>query len=357
MQRTRTIARVVLVMLAVGVTALAQERPARRLPPGYEMAISGRVTDARGGPVAGAFVTLLQEHPRPDGSIRIGIYAAGFGVETNADGGYKLDNLRPGTYYVVALPPMNGAPATRSGFRMTYFPGVAEEKTAKAITLRPGQSHSADIAMIPATLATVTGIAYGEDQKPAAGGVLRIARGDGLFGMGNMAVQLRAGGDFSLPGMPPGKYFLSYNENGPRPAPGKEWQPAWETVVVDGRDITGVRVAPVHAVRITGKLILSDEMRKAFPASAIRVTWYPFDVSHDGNPGPPQRARVNDDLTFEAYGWPQRSLLRVFLADAEARVTAIRVNGRDVSRTGFAVTKDTPVSGVEIEIATPGRVR
>jgi hypothetical protein len=321
------------------------------------MAISGRVTDARGGPVAGAFVTLLQEHPRPDGSIRIGIYAANFGVETNADGGYTLDNLRPGTFFVVALPPMSGASASKAGFRMTYFPGVVEEKAAKPVTLRPGQSQRADIALASASLATVSGVAYGEDPRPAPGGVLRIARGDGLFGMGNLAVRLGADGSFSLPGMPPGKYFLNYNENGPRPAPGKDWQPSWESVVVEGRDITGVRVAPVHAVRITGRLILTDEMRQAFPASAIRVTWYPFDVSHDGNPGPPRRGTFNGDHTFEVFGWPQRSLLRVFLADAEARVTAIRVNGRDVSRTGFAVTKDTPVSGVEVEIATPGRVR
>lgn len=355
MKSTRVIAALLMVF---GVTVLAQQRIGRGGSAGsFENSITGRVTDDHGQPVAGAYVTLLYGRPNIYGQTRLGIYIAGFGTTTGAAGQYKLENLRGNDYYVVALPPINNRPASKAGFRLTYFPSSADEKNAKTVTVVPQKSVTADITLIPATLATVTGVVLGEDGQIVSGGVLRIAHGDGLFGEASMAASIPGAGRFVIQGMPPGTYFLNYNESGPRPTPGKEWQPSWETVVVNGRDVTDVRVAPVHATRITGRLIVDDETRKAMTPGNARVAAAPFDVSHDGNPGPVPSPVLHDDLTFEIYGWPPRVMPRVFFDNVEVRLSAARLNAKNVLETGIEVVKGQPISGLEIEASIKNRVR
>jgi hypothetical protein len=315
------------------------------------------VTDDQGRPIAGAYVTLLEAHATPYGATRVGIYAANFGTTSDADGQYKLENLLGNDYYVVALPPINPRPVTNAGFRLTYFPGVPDERHAKTVTVVPHKIVTADIALIPATLATVSGVVWGEDNMPVSGGVLRMAHGDGLFGVASMAASIPSGGRFAIRGLPPGTYFLEYNDNGPRPTPGKEWQPSWETVVVAGHDVTDVRVAPVHAVRITGRLILDEETRKAIAPGAARVVASSFDLSHDGNPGPVPKAIMHEDLTFEIYAWPPRVLPRVFFDNVEVRLSAARLNGKSVLENGLEVSKGRPITGLEIEASMKNRIR
>lgn len=348
---------IVLVLFGAGALA-GQGRIGRGgSPPNFDNAISGRVTDRGGQPIANAFVTLLQDHRSLYGNTRVGIVAANFGTTTDADGRYSLANLGPGEFYLVAVPPLNARPTSNAGSRLTFFPASADETSATKLTVAFGKKIAADIALLPATLATVSGVVLGPDEKPVAGGQLRIARGNGLFGVASAAAQIRPGGQFVLPGLPPGTYFLNYNAGAPRPVPGTEWSPSWETVVVSGRDLPNVRVAPAHAVRIAGKLIVDEETRQAVRAGTISVVTMPFDVSHDGFPGPLPKGSVNADLTFETYAWSSLTRLRVFASNGELRLTAARLAGKNVLEPGLVVTKGQPIAGVEIEVSLKNRIR
>jgi hypothetical protein len=100
-------------------------------------AISGIVRDAAGNPVTGIRVALMSE---PNVLANIG--------KTEASGYYRLENIPPGRYYVVA-----GRVDTP-----TYYPGTLDLKMAQTILVTVGSSSvDLNFGILPQSLQPVAG--------------------------------------------------------------------------------------------------------------------------------------------------------------------------------------------------------
>jgi hypothetical protein len=348
-----------IIVIAAAAAAGAQETASPRAA-GTRNAIVGKVVDQAGTPVPDVFVTLVRRvteygfvgfHPA---NVRL------FAVTDNR-GEYRLENINPGEYFVVAIPrnrsAMREGRLTRTGHAISYYPSAPRAADAMAVMVGVQQAQTADITLRPATLAVVSGTVFGSNGQPVQGGTLGMTHGDNLFGVDPARIRLRPDGSFLVAGLPPGTYFLQYHEGPWPPPPDATPLVSGAKVVLDGRDLAGVRVAPIHMVRATGRVIVDPAARAALQPSTVSVGANPR--VWDGNPGPQRAGRLKDDLSFDFATWPGPGFMRVFFDAPGWRVKTVRYNGVDVSETGhdFIDFKEgQEVVGIEIELArTDGR--
>lgn len=352
MRRRPLCVSVLLFVLASASSLAGSAQDASARAAGTRNAVVGRVVDKAGRPVAGVFVTLLQEHDTFYGNRRVSIASARVGSTTDERGEYRLENLNLGPYYVVASP--HNAPlapdgrVNRSGHGITYYPGVANRDAAKLVIVTINGPVSADIPLVPATLAVVSGTVIGSDNQPVRGGTLAIAHGDGMFGVDGKGFRIRPDGSFLLAAIPPGTYFLQFRESPWPPPRGETPLVSGAKVVVDGRDIAGARVAPIHMVRGTGRVIVDRAAKPPLLPSDIHVSGFPVVI--DGNPGPQRGGDVKNDLTFEFATWPGPAYVRVTIDSPGWKVKAIRYQGVDVTDAGIDFKEGQEISGIEVEL-------
>ena len=319
--------------------------------------ITGRVLDASNHPVADVLVVPLWETPSRTGKT---VHPVGVrrGSITNANGEYRIDQLPPGSIYLVALPhnvprnlpiPVDGE-AYRFGLGITYYPSATRVAEAKPIEVGDKPVTAGNITMTSAHLAKITGIAIGSNGQPARGGRLGVAHGDHLFGVDSIAIPILANGSFVIIGVPPGTYYLQLREG--------QWPPPRDVipkvsgakVTVSDGDVTRVRVMPIEMVKAAGRLILASAQRSLL-SSGIRVSGVPVDF--DGNPGPTRGGPVRDDLTFEFRAWPGPGYIRVFVGRQEWTTRAVRLNGVDIGERDLDFQAGREISGLEVELGKP----
>jgi hypothetical protein len=160
-----------------------------------------------------------------------------------------------------------------------------------------------------------------------------------------MQAHARPDGTLALGGFPPGTYYLQFRE-GPWPGPRDEVPlVSAATVVVDGQDVTGVRVVPIHPVRAEGRLVVNAADRSQLPADLT------VGVLQEGNAGPLSYGKVQPDLSFAFDAWPLRGRVRVLPENGPWRILHVRYRGADVTDTGIDFKEGEHVTGVEIEVA------
>lgn len=319
--------------------------------------ITGRVFDGSNHPVPDVLVVPLWETPSRAGKT-VHPVDVRRGAITNANGEYRLDQLPPGSLYLVALPhnvprnqpiPVDGE-AYRFGLGITYYPSATRIAEAKRIDVGDKPVAAGDITMASAHLAKITGTAIGSNGQPARGGRLGVAHGDHLFGVDSITMPIRANGSFVLIGVPPGTYYLQLREG--------QWPPPRDVipkvsgakVMVSDGDVTGVRVMPIEMVKATGRLLLGTAPRSLL-SSGIQVSAAPVDW--DGNPGPTRAGTVRDDLTFEFRSWPGPRYIRVSVGRQEWTTKAVRLNGVDIGERDIDFQAGREISGLEVELGKP----
>jgi hypothetical protein len=358
-ERSMRVLRVVTAaVMLFGVSAFAQQRIGRGGSAGdFENSLSGLIADAAGHPIPDTFVSLLTRRSTPYDGDRFG-FDGRIHVQSNAAGRYEFNNIAPGEYVVVAIPhnpPVVGGRPNPAGFRTTYSPGAATAALATPVKVEFRKATTADVTMTPAKLAVVGGVVLGDDEKPVPGGRVSIGHGDGLFGLDSFSASIRNDGVFLLAGLPPGTYFLSYTNYAGRFSSAANYKVSHAEVHIDGRDISGVRVAPVRRVHAAGRLVLDEETLKAFKISDIKVGMSP--VSFEGTPGPQGPTVLHDDFTFESDVWPTRMRPRVLIGGEEVRLTALRLNGADVLKEGIDFSPGRAVTGIEVTASMKNRIR
>ena len=344
---------VFLLVACAAVPSAAQD--ASPTAAGTRNAIVGHVVDKDGHPVPGVFVTLLRNEINGNGVSRVVVANVQIGARTDAAGSYRLEHLDLGPYDVVALPENaaagpDGRP-NRAGVGITYHPGTSKLADAKEVMVTINGPAVADITMVPAVLAVVTGTAIGQDNKPLAGGMLTVRHGDNMSGIHARAVRVRPDGSFVLPPLPPGTYILHFHEGPWPPPPGAVPQVSLAKVAVNGRDVGGIKVAPVHRVRATGRIIVDAESRKLLTPATVHINGFP---ESDGMPGPNGHSTTNDDLSFTFEAWSGSSYIQVRFDDPRWVVKAIRYQGTDVMKNPILFKEGQEVTGLEIEIARVG---
>ncbi len=332
--------------------------------------ITGRITDELGEPVPNTNVMLVRQQFR-QGQRRF-VFSGG-GTQTNDIGEYRIFGVAPGQYYVSArfqqgpLQNINGVGQSaegRIGYAPTFYPGTAEATSAQRITVSLAQTISEiNIAMLSTRLATVSGTGTDSQGRPITAGGVTLAPRGGVpsFGLGG---QFRPDGTFTISSVTPGEYVLRTNAFRPPATPGTPPTPQEVSVAfvtVNGDDVMGVRLTPVVPVIISGRFTFDNaNAAQTLKPSAFRPLVQSLDLDAntlvgfvpDGS-GPPPAAR--DDFTFELKTAPGRVAMNVLQIGATAagqnpwRLKAVRVNGSDVTDTGFDVGGQG-VSGVEIEL-------
>ncbi len=326
--------------------------------------ITGRVIDEYGEPVPNASVTALRRQYQ-QGQVRL--IPAGERGQANDIGEYRIFSLSPGQYYVsatvqaltLAMPIGNSVEVSgqNSGYAATFYPGTADAASGQKLTVGVAQTLSGvDIALAPTRLATITGTAVDADGRPMAGAVFATPRGNGAgLGFGGVGGPIRPDGTFTIPNVPPGNYVI--RGTAPRAGGPSNALPAFSVaeVSVTGDDVSGVRLAPVTLVAISGRISFDDPgAAQSLKPSAVRVVTQALNGDDFagigvGAGGPPRP--VNDDFTFESKTPPGRIGLLPIVQQASNtwRLKSIRVNGSDVTDSGLEVGSEA-VSGIEIEM-------
>jgi hypothetical protein len=348
---------VVVLAMSVGLALGAQAPPTTGLRPGH--VVTGIVKDQAGRPVSDVFVTALLRDERSalkrgaDAAERpYHIASARLGAVTGANGRYELELPHAGEFFLVALPRYLSAGPTRSpqrtGYGHTFYPGVARFADAVPVHVRPGAVITADLTLVPAKLAVVSGTVFDSTGQPARGGRIAMAHGDGFFGVNGRTVSFLPGGRFAIPNLPPGTYFLYFHESAWPPPPGTVPIISTAKVVVNGEDIRDVRVMPTKPVRVTGRLIIEGNGPAPRPGS-MKVSAVPVPI--DGNPGPSYPGAVTPEGTFEFRAWPLPSRILVSSADRrEWTVKSVRLNGRELPNGIIDLEQLRDVTGLEVVV-------
>lgn len=181
-------------------------------------AISGRVFDTDGEPLARASIQVFAQRKG----------AAGSGAISDDLGEYRAFNLAPGKYRVVASyqasgqertvrmqrpPSSNGAPDGREAYATVYYPGTIDGGQALTLVVEPGSDlHGIDFHMVRTHAVTVRG---------------RVSGPTGIFTLVNLQPSIQGSGggqardavvspkgEFELRDVLPGAYWLTAASGG-----------------------------------------------------------------------------------------------------------------------------------------------
>ncbi len=336
-------------------------------------AISGRVLDETGNPVARARVQLLstfnlrgRTEPRRVRSST-----------TDANGKYLFEKVAPGRYYLCADPPGRAKPAARgrgdapnpkishpadlppstalTGIR-TFYPRNLTFEEAGALEITPAQVVSeADIrlqsgatfhirgrieSLGPNSLRKGATLMLGPRDAPAMGGLSRTAHAepDGSFDIADVS-----NGSYTLWLF--GSYASGFDE-GRRG--GHRRLLARQDVDVSAGDTNGVMLSLLPPINLAGQVILSNPPPNA-TVSQLRVTLLPA-----GQPGPGsyQNVAVDSNGAFSIHDLePGEYMVRAVNAPAGTYVQSITLNRQDVMASGMDLSQG---GGGELQITVRG---
>lgn len=282
-----------------------------RLPRGG--VVTGQIVDEFGEPVADALVSAMQHVFTPSGSRLMALGRAG---QSNDIGEFRISGLPPGEYFIAAagpprfLSPLERDDSDRSGYAMSFYPGVTDTAAAQAVRVAIGQTlGGVSISLIPARTALVSGTVFDDEGLPVRSGMV-LAQQRSRSGPGGVSTSIREDGSFTLSGVAPGSYLIRSSPvmNGPA-GPTPRFL-AVAAVTVSGDDLAGIRVAPRPPIRISGRLLIDPGAASEFRPRAVRVIATSLDDLPFSAPNQSPEP-VRDDGTFSTQALEGAHVLRV----------------------------------------------
>jgi Carboxypeptidase regulatory-like domain len=309
-------------------------------------AITGRVTDEFGDPVASARVVVMR-YQAFQGTRRL--VPAGFGDETDDTGAYRLYGIAPGDYYVSATLRAQGFMADSddsTGYAPTYYPGTGNVAEAQRVPVGLGQEiTNISFALLPTKTVRVTGtvidshgerltngfVMLQESMDAAVPGVMFMSRGGG---------RIRPDGSFTISNVSPGSYSLMVNAGG-----GPDGESAVVSVTVGNEDLSGLNLVTGKGASLSGRIAAAAGSTGEPPLAGLQVFAQPARFEPMMGAAP---ARVESDGTFRVTGLRGRRLFRVNGLPPTWVVHAVRLNGQDVTDTGVEFKGEASGEGLEI---------
>jgi hypothetical protein len=308
--------------------------------------ITGRVLDEFGEPLTDVYVALQRSEFR-DGRRRT--LGTGFSATTNDIGDFRMFGIAPGQYHVSATLHTPGVTDDRKGYATTYYPGTVNPADAQRITVGAGQMLAdMNMALVPNTMARVSGVAVDSTGQPLAGVPLTAYIQQPAAGFTSVSDTFtKPDGGFELTGLPQGEYLLATVDR----LQGDQHESAATTIAVSGKDITGVRLVGMKSSILSGRLAVDPAASRSLPAQ-----WMPFFHPVRVHPEEwpmvlylPSNSRMNADMTFELRISP--GLWRIDgTVGPDWAFGRIRYKGVDVTDSGFEIHPNEDLSGIEIEV-------
>lgn len=302
--------------------------------------VSGRVVDETGEPVAGVTVwTMRLEYFRG----RRRYVPASSGTRTDDTGQYRILNVVPGEYVVMAWlrETWKAGPERQTfGYAPTFFPGTATVTDATRVKVGVAQeAANIDMALAANRAAVLSGTATAADGTPLAGAQVSLSQ-EFMGSSGGMSTWVTTAtvapdGSWRMRDVPPGEYELdvSWSERDRPPAR------ASQTVIVQGADVEGVALVADRGGTITGQLVADGGM--ALPPFPTR----PRVVADPTKPGArpfvalmsDENGMVGTDGRFTFTGATGRSAIRVSPLPQGWVVKSIDAGDRDYTATPIDV--------------------
>ncbi len=326
------------------------------LPP--TTAIEGRLLDEFGDPVPGIRVQAVQVQfllgqrrlmPAGSGSMP--------SQPTDDLGRFRIFNMPPGDYYLVAVAGPFAGPQDPSGFALTYFPGTALPTEARPVSLELGKDLSGLVFQLaPAPMATISGVLTDEHDKPVAGSLRFLATsGDDVRSLIMASTATGADGAFTFRNVAPGTYVIQAYVR----APGGEgnlgsmafgYLPVKVSAI--GENVTGLRLKVPPGPVARGRIVFEGD---APAPTRVMVSPTPINfVSAPVGGGPPNTV-TREDWTFEVNNMSGIRMMRVIASPAVWTLKQVTLNGRDITDEPVDF-RQGDVNGIEITLTSRGPV-
>lgn len=264
-------------------------------------AVSGRIVDEDGDPVANCFV---QVHPAKN--LEQGVPMMGFS-NSNQDGEWRAFGIAPGKFILSAQcgravfqpRPFSAGPdpAPSKAYPTQYYPLATDAKGAQMVELTAGNEKSGvDFQMSPMPVTQVRGV---------------FASGSANWPGGQLAIQLTSFAEHGVPGMNmvaggdngkfefqkvfPGSYILVVFSQGAE----ETRIGAWQRVDVGDKPVD-LTLELKHAFDLSGKVEIETSASSAHPLTPNQINIQLVSQYQVGMPYP--QGQVNDDGTFTLKG-------------------------------------------------------
>jgi protocatechuate 3,4-dioxygenase beta subunit len=285
--------------------------------------IEGRIVDERGDPIMDASVQLLQPHFEAGRRVLTSVLPARL---TDDHGQYRIYGVMPGSYTVSSA---IGQVATADvpGYGRSFLPGTDDAGAAQYLTVDAGRVISgADVALVRAPTARVSGALLDVDGRPTTGGAVALTPAGSAVGV-RVGARISEG-SFEFANVPPGRYIVSMSKG--RVNSWTEGDFAAMPVTVAGADVTGLVVHGTPGSHVVGRIIYdASGPNRTPPDSGLEIMPVPVDPALAPSNGI-ATARLVTSTQFELNGITGTRRLQVIHAPPGWMVESMRANGVDL---------------------------
>lgn len=235
--------------------------------------VTGRVLDPDGKPLKGATVAFI---PNLLG-----------GDSTDEDGRFKFEDVRPGSYTILAEPPESAKPlvakdGSRTTMARTYYPSVTDQSLAQSVVIGNGGPSQFEIRLQTLLVQSIRGRVVDDDGKPvrdveltlipnrrnsdSAMGLTLRSGGRSLFAIGlrylnpastEINVISGADGKFEFRAVAPGDWLIhAAVELGPS---GATRQAGVTELRIGREDINDLEIHAAKPFKLSGSISLSEK--------------------------------------------------------------------------------------------------
>jgi hypothetical protein len=295
-------------------------------------AITGRVYDEFGDPVAGARVQVMRYQMLRG---RRQLSSTGVVDQTDDTGSYRLYGLSPGEYYVSgslrgAL--LETAADDGTSYAPTYYPGTGSVSEAQRVTVGTGEElPGINFALLPVRTVRVSGVVIDSSGMPLANGVITL-NSDSDFEGGPFANagRIRPDGGFTIGNVTPGSYTLMATAGPRRPnnTPNAAADPevAYLPITIGQEDLSGLAVTTTRGGSVAGTIV-AERGTGTLQPNGIVVRVQPLRASPSING---RTAPANASGAFSLTGLVGPEVITVDRVPQDWMVKSIEISGTDV---------------------------